>query len=177
MEPPGTSQDDPTEGLPTLRIFEPESIDPTERSAIEALKEDLYDCQVETEQGNFFIPEGTLERIIKQDRVQSTIEECLPDLTQDEALQYATKICQHEPSFRKIFAISVFSDMIESIVRFVDRGIDDSYLPMPDPRRSITTINFKSIGILSSKEVVHVVYTFLGHNGWCYRPCSGAEIK
>lgn len=87
MEPSSTSQKDLNEGLTTLRNSDPDSIDSNEGSAIEALEAELYDYQVETEQGKFFIPEGTLERIINQDRIQPAIDECLPALTKDRSLQ------------------------------------------------------------------------------------------
>jgi serine/threonine protein kinase len=101
--------------------------------AVESFEESLFACQIKTEDGKFFIPEGTIDHL-DEDKIRSVIEESLSTLPKDTASEYATRVCQPEQSFRKIFAVLVLSDMIENIVCFVNLGIDDSYLPMPDPR-------------------------------------------
>jgi serine/threonine protein kinase len=135
MELSLTPREDPESKLPTTRIRDPDSSDAEQaRPAVESLEESLYECQIQTEEGKFFISEGTLEHILDEDKIRSAIEGSLPALPKDNVSRYAREICRPEQSFRRVFAILVLSDMIESIIRFVDLGIDDSCLPMPDPR-------------------------------------------
>jgi hypothetical protein len=118
-----------------IKALDPEDSDSERAPSVVALLEDrLYDCQAKTEKGKFFIPEGILENILNHDTVRPALASSLPALAENGITRYTREVCRQEPSFRKIFAILVLSDMIKSIVRFVDLGIDDSYLPMPDPR-------------------------------------------
>jgi hypothetical protein len=137
MEPALTSEEDPGSCPAAIRAHDLDTSESEHRlPSVELLEEKLHSCQVQTEEGKFFIPRGTLEDALNLEAVRRAIEDSLPGLTKDDAARYAKEICCQEPSFRKIFAVLVLSDMIDSIVRFMDLGVDDSYLPMPDPRSS-----------------------------------------
>jgi hypothetical protein len=117
---------------------------------VDSLEEKLEASQLRTEQGKFFIPRGTLENILDQDTICLAIQDSLPDLDPIEAASYASVIrgqgCfpLNEKSFCKIFAILLLSDMVESIRDIVRLGLDDSYLPMPDPRLSDSKLEVSS---------------------------------
>ncbi|KAH9994056.1 kinase-like domain-containing protein [Xylariaceae sp. FL0662B] len=99
------------------------------------LEEQLYNCQLRNEAGKFFIPEGELNRILNEDSVYQSLLQLsgqYPDFDIEACTQ---QICSQQPSFRKIFAILTLLNLVENIVTFVRFGVNDDFLPMPDPRR------------------------------------------
>jgi hypothetical protein len=131
--PKHEARDSPASALPDLPAEFPGQF-------VTLLEARLEDSQLRTEQGEFFIPKGTLEKILGQDTVCLAIQDSLPTLGPNEAADYARVVrgrgCfpNAEKSFCKIFATLVLSGLISSIRSFVDLGLNDSYLPMPDPR-------------------------------------------
>ncbi|KAI0849270.1 kinase-like domain-containing protein [Daldinia vernicosa] len=103
---------------------------------ITTLQTRLDDCLLGNETGKQFIPDGTLERILDENTVGRVLSELsiLRDKLPDGPKNYARKICGQNPPFRKILALLLLTDIPEAIVPFVDLGIDDLALPMPDPR-------------------------------------------
>lgn len=131
--PEHEARDSPTSALPDHPVEIPGQF-------VTLLEARLEDSQLRTEQGEFFIPNGTLEKILDQNTVCLAIQDSLPTLGPNEAADYARVVrgrgCfpNAEKSFCKIFATLVLSGMNSSIRSFVDLGLNDSYLPMPDPR-------------------------------------------
>jgi serine/threonine protein kinase len=104
------------------------------------LEEKFVECQLETEGGKFFIPRRPLEQILDEDTVRQALQDSAPSLGPDDAARCARRICapdrfrEQGASFRKIFTILVLSDMISSSLSFLEFGVDDSNLPMPNPK-------------------------------------------
>ena len=103
-------------------------------SPIESLEHRLYECQIKTNQDKFFIPKGTLDRVLDFQTIQQALQELVPSRSTDDTLLEAKIICAPSPSYRKIFTILVLADMADGIFAFLEHAIDDSYLPMPDPQ-------------------------------------------
>ncbi|KAK7754359.1 hypothetical protein SLS62_003652 [Diatrype stigma] len=102
---------------------------------ITTLKRRLHGCQLRNENGELFVPNGALEQILDEDTVRHAFMELPvfhgepPDATE----RYASKVCAQEGPSRKILALLLLTDIPEAIKSFVDLGINDLVLPMPDP--------------------------------------------
>ncbi|OTA98248.1 hypothetical protein M426DRAFT_17593 [Hypoxylon sp. CI-4A] len=103
---------------------------------IAALEAKLDDCQVVNEAGKLFIPDGTLERLLDEDTVHRALLELLSsrDALPINIRKYAHRICDQRFPFRKILGILLLTGTPEAIITFVDLGVNDLFLPMPDPR-------------------------------------------
>ncbi|KAI1075336.1 kinase-like domain-containing protein [Whalleya microplaca] len=127
-------------GVPSLRssaVDAKPSHQPTAKVTAD-LEEQLYNCQLRNETGKLFIPEGELNRILDEDSVRQSLLQLsalYPDVNVE---AYTRQICSKELPFRKVLAILMLLDMVEKIVTFVQFGISDEFLPMPDPRRLLS---------------------------------------
>ncbi|KAI0593286.1 kinase-like domain-containing protein [Biscogniauxia sp. FL1348] len=101
-----------------------------------ALETRLDNSQVVNEAGKLFIPDGTLEQILDENTVCRALSELsvFHDEVPGGPEQYARKICSPESPFRKILALLLLAGISDTIIIFVDLGINDLALPMPDPR-------------------------------------------
>lgn len=103
---------------------------------ISALETNLNHCQSSNETGKLFVPDGTLEQILDENTVHRALLE-IPGFRGEllgGAEEYARIICNEKHPFRKILALLLLTDMSDIIIPFVDLGIDDLALPIPDPR-------------------------------------------
>lgn len=116
-----------------------------------SLEEKLEASQLRTEQGSFFIPRGVLEEILDEPTICRAIQDLFPALDPKEAAHCASVIRgqgafpHNEKSFCKIFSILVLSNTVRSIRYFINLGLNDSYLPMPDPRLEGSSDSLHSI--------------------------------
>ncbi|KAI0387448.1 kinase-like domain-containing protein [Hypomontagnella monticulosa] len=103
---------------------------------ITTLETRLDDCQLANETGRLFIPNGMLEQILDQDTVHDVLSELSASLGElpRHAEDYARIICNQNQPFRKILALLLLTGIPEAIISFVDLDINDSALPMPDPK-------------------------------------------
>ncbi|KAI2603724.1 kinase-like domain-containing protein [Hypoxylon sp. NC1633] len=103
---------------------------------ITTLETRIDDCQLANETGQLFVPNGTLEGILEEETVRNALLElpAFQDGLEGGAEEYATRICSQIPHIRKILALLLLTDMFEAIVTFVELGINDLALPMPEPR-------------------------------------------
>jgi hypothetical protein len=100
-------------------------------SISQSLETELYKLQMRSIDGKYFIPDDSLGAVLGQRKIRAALRDTIPALTEDKIKHYADTILR---SFRKIFTILVLTDMTESIETFLEQGVDDSMLPMPDPR-------------------------------------------
>ncbi|ORX96895.1 hypothetical protein BCR34DRAFT_578285 [Clohesyomyces aquaticus] len=120
--------------------------DPQEESAqLRRLEYTLHSSHSQAGTGDF-IPRGTLEVILQPDLIRRVLEESLPSMPKPSLERCANEITGHAPPFLKIFALLVLSGATQRIGNFVDSGVDDSYLSMPDPGPS------GSLGIQDSSD-------------------------
>lgn len=117
-----------------------------------ALETKLDDRQVVNDIGKLFVPDGTLEQLLDEKTVRHALLE-LP-IFRSKLLgsteEYAHKFCNQNPPFRKIFALLLSTGMSEVIIPFVDLGINDLALPMPDPR---LPLSYEPLGSSNDRRV------------------------
>jgi hypothetical protein len=78
-----------------------------------------------------FLPRGQLELLLNEESVFKELCSAITDMSEKTLKIYAKKICQDQPSYRKIFAILVLVEMASKIIQIVDcEVISDSDLPL-----------------------------------------------
>ncbi|KAI1654740.1 kinase-like protein [Daldinia decipiens] len=117
----------------------------------------------------YFIPFDKLELARNPGLVEQALRE--GEASRDEISKWVAKICTNQPEgsesfFFRTFAILVLCENARCIGRFIDRNIDDSYLPLPTVERNENGIAIlrKNNGREISEETLK--YLFQDRREW-----------
>jgi len=92
---------------------------------LQALQDQIFRCRVENVSGEYFIPNGALEKVFDGNTIHQIMT------TFDLPASTTQKLVSGPDSCQKIFAILLLSDLLKYFVPMIELSIEDSFLPMP----------------------------------------------
>ncbi|KAL9105840.1 MAG: hypothetical protein Q9227_009048 [Pyrenula ochraceoflavens] len=114
----------------------------------------LQDSPGHEERKGFF-PRNQLDRLVSHECVVEELRRCFKTfLTADTIRKKAQEICG-TPSFKKIFVILVLTEKIETILKFLQEGVNDEDLPLIKVRRRNKSLQMFDLG-RDSKPMVRL---------------------